>query len=197
MLISYDQVSDHQDASLGVSGASNQLNTENRMAIGKGIQAIQDIIKLPIRKGDTIHFISDGVWSMHHLTEFLLQITGPANIHFATWSISEFSARKLCQWLSTGEIIQLKGVLDFRSKNRHIEAFHLAKQNFTELKLANCHAKLTVIHNDRWRIVINGSPNWTENPRLESGTISIDDNTADQFIKLIDQLILKSEYELN
>jgi len=188
-------ISDHADASAGLS-VSFSGESIQEMAIGKGMMALSQIMTEPFKEGQVTHFISDGCWSMHHLTQFILNSIGPSHLHLATWSVSEFSARQLVQWLTNGQLLSISGVIDFRSKNRHAEAFHLAKQNFTRLKLANCHAKITVIHNDNFKVVINGSPNWTENPRLESGTISIDNKIADRFINLIEQIIERSEYEL-
>lgn len=195
-LFNLSDISEHQDAETGMSQSFGETVRQSN-AIGKGALALGEIMPETLEKGDLIHFFSDGCWSMHHLCSHLLKITGPADIHLATWSISEFSARQLVGWLQTGLVRSLTGVIDFRSKNRHAEAFHLAKSNFTKLRLANCHAKITVLHNESWKILIHGSPNWTENPRMESGIISVSDSAADRFIRIIEEICTKSEYELD
>lgn len=149
--------------------------------------------------GECITYMSNGNWSMYHLADFILDKIGPSKLYLATWSISEFSARALAQWLDEGRITELQGLFDFRSKNRHPAAFHLAKHNFSKVKLGVCHAKVSVfVSQDNTKFIsVNGSPNWTENPRIESGTILCSEHTAQKHIKWITEMINNGTYELD
>jgi hypothetical protein len=81
-------------------------------------------------------------------------------------------------------------------------AFHLAKHIFSKVKIALCHAKVSVFVSaqedaDQKRYIsINGSPNWTENPRIESGVVLCSKQTANMHIKWIMEMINKGAYEL-
>lgn len=150
-------------------------------------------------EGECISYMSNGNWSMYHLADAILKKIGPCDLYIATWSISEFSARTLCQWLDEGQVTSVKALFDFRSKNRHPAAFHLAKHSFSKVKIALCHAKVSVFVNASKNkyISVNGSPNWTENPRIESGVIISSKLTAEKHIKWINEMIEKGEYELD
>lgn len=173
----------------------NETDSNSLMVLGKGSITVAEKFGL-LQKDKNYHFMSNGDWSMYHLVNHFLQQTGTAHLYLATWSISEFSARQLTDWLNTGRIQSITALVDYRSKNRHASAFHLAKQNFSKIKIAYCHAKVSIIETDDWHISINGSANWTENPRIESGVISTDKMTALAHKKWITEMVEKSDYEL-
>jgi hypothetical protein len=150
-----------------------------------------------VMPGEACTYWSNGDWSLWELVDYLLEQTGPGtDIYLATWSISELSARKLVQWMENGRIGKMVGVVDVRSKNRHPAAFHLSKNIFSEIRVAYCHAKVTVLVGNGQFISINGSANWTENPRLESGVIINSLKTAMGNINLIEEVVRKGEFEL-
>jgi hypothetical protein len=143
---------------------------EYRSAIGKVYDNVEDVIG-EIIPGQIVEFTSAGEWSTHELLFYILSKTGPAKVYIATWSMGEYAARWLLKMLEDGMITELYGVLDFRTKNRHPDAYQLAKNILAKMRLTSLHAKVTVIENENWSIVINGSANYTNNPRIESGLI--------------------------
>ncbi len=172
-----------------------ETESDDKMILGKGSITVEEKFGL-LKQNKNYHFMSNGDWSMYHLVNHFLKQTGSAHLYLATWSISEFSARQLTDWLNSGRIQSITALVDYRSKNRHASAFYLAKQNFSKIKIAYCHAKVSIIETDDWHISINGSANWTENPRIESGVVSTDKMTALAHKKWITEMVEKSEYEL-
>lgn len=172
---------------------------QDQTLIGTEQLLLADLYKGNFEEGECISYMSNGNWSMYHLADAILNKLGPCELWIATWSISEFSARQLVQWLDAGLLLSVRGLFDFRSKNRHPAAFHLAKHSFSKVKIALCHAKVSVFVNaDKTRYIsVNGSPNWTENPRIESGVILSSKATALRHIKWIDEMIEKNAYELD
>jgi len=171
-------------------------SVEPKSIVDKGIESIRTTIG-DIELGHISTWWTNGNWSLYQLVEYCLGITGPnTKMYLATWTISELSARKLNQWIDEGMVSQLVGVLDFRSKNRHPAAFHLSKNAFTDIKLAYSHAKVTVLVGNGHFISINGSANWTENPRFESGTIINSEFTATENIKIITEIVSKGRFGL-
>lgn len=139
---------------------------------GKINQALSDVLGDWDMKTD-LHYVSHGHWSLHNLLEWILPRTGAATIYIATWSMSEDATRMLINLTDAGLIKEIKAILDYRTKNRHEASFYLAKSRFAQLHTTSCHAKVTVIEAERHWITINGSPNFTNNPRIESGMISV------------------------
>lgn len=190
-------INDIKTPDIQIPGESFVFETETdaQMILGKGSMSVAERFGL-IQENKNYHYMSNGDWSMYHLVNHFLNQTGCAHLYIATWSISEFSARQLTDWLEQGRIKSITALLDYRSKNRHASAFHLAKMNFSDIKIAYCHAKVTIIETDNLYISINGSANWTENPRIESGVVSTDKPTALAHKKWITEMVEKSDYGL-
>lgn len=138
------------------------------------------------------HYVTLGHWSNHELLQFLLEIVGPSEVFLATWSMSEPAAVKLLAMIDNGLITSLKGILDFRTKNRHPQAFQLAQSLFVDLHMTASHCKVTVIKNEKYTITINGSANYTNNPRIESGVITADPKVGQFHINWIQQVLAKT-----
>ncbi len=129
--------------------------------------------------GSNVHFYSGGNWSLHELVSFLFTVTGPADLFFSTWALREEPVRSLLLLKDAGIATSISCLLDSRSTQRDNNSVLLAQSNFNKVGFTRCHAKVTVLRNDMWGIAINGSQNYTKNPRIECGVISCDKSIAD------------------
>ena len=157
---------------------SVSLVTRNRFVIGKVGSKIKDTIGV-VSPGQSLHYVSMGDWSTHDLLFHFLSQTGPADVYFTTWAISEFAIRQLYAFVSSGLITKLSGIFDYRNGIHKPAELQFLKQITTNIKAAKCHAKVTVIQNESWGISIVTSANYTRNPRIESGVICNDLPTAE------------------
>lgn len=139
-------------------------------AIGKRKQTL-DFVFGSIKENTTVHFSTGAEWSMIELLMYLLEQSGPADVIMSTFEISEYPARLIQQLIECGSITSFKCLLDYRSKERKEGVFHLVKNIAVQIKSIPCHAKVTVIRNDSWNIVVVGSANYTRNIRIEAGVI--------------------------
>ena len=76
--------------------------------ICKKNQKLQAVMYMPPDKG-AVQFVSLGDWSTHDLLFYYLNITGPADVYFTTWSISEFAMRQLYAMVDSKLITSLSG----------------------------------------------------------------------------------------
>ena len=102
-----NQKETHTPASASVMGITH-------LAIGKVGQKIDDVIGI-IAPGESKHYASMGEWSTHDLLFHFLNQTGPAEVYFTTWAISEFAIRQLYAFVSSGLITKLSGIFDYRN----------------------------------------------------------------------------------
>lgn len=133
----------------------------------------------------SIFFMTDGAWSNIELIEYILKFTGPANLYFTTWSIAADTIVRLHAWQESGLILDSFAILDQGIRNRKPEILQQATAAFNNLKLSKCHAKVTVIQNDKHSITLMGSANFTRNPRKEVGMIIKSEALANANIKWI------------
>lgn len=150
---------------------------------------LKDHIK-SLQKGHDFHLMTNGNWSTHELILHLLSIIGPAHLYFTTWSMKETPVRMLMQAIEDKTLLSVSAVLDARVWVRNPSVLLLAKNQFAKVRVHDCHAKVTVLENDEWKLSIVGSANMTTNPRVEACVISTNPEVAafhkDWILKLIE-----------
>lgn len=146
--------------------------------LGKRFDKAREVIG-NLNQGDIIHYVTAGEWSMHELLDHVLKQSGPAVVYTASWSISEDGCRYLLKLVESGAITELKMLFDWRIKVRTPAVLALAKLNCAEVKLSQCHAKVTSILRKKLSCAIVGSANYTNNPRIEAGVIDCSASAAE------------------
>lgn len=171
----------------GVEQPIGSRNTvSNRHALGSKSLELEKVIG-DIQKDETIHCLSLGNWSMHHLIEYLLNITGSAEVIIMTWSIKNTGVQTLLRLQEQGQITDLKCVFDNRVKAMCPEAWQLAENNIP-CRLTKNHSKVTIIRNEQFSIAVISSANMTHNPRIEAYVITESKPTADYYANVINQV---------
>jgi hypothetical protein len=186
-------------------GAGDPVQMPHALSIpDDGLQLSNDMrLKLQFEElfpdmaeGNSYHFVSYGDWSLYHLADYILSKTGPARLYLSTWSISEFSARKLTEWMQSGLLTHIYGLVDARTENRHEAAFQLCKQQFTEMRIFPTHAKVCVFISETAHISIVGSANWTENMRIEAGVLCSGKALATKHAEWISKMVEQIDFSL-
>jgi hypothetical protein len=169
MLVNTNKIEKKQPPQLQSDEVVSLQTGQKECFIGKP----REILKKHIGKispDKNIHFVTYGRWSMHDLIFFCLKQTGPAHILIATWSISEIAIRNLVKKYIEKEILSLSFLLDPRVKVRNPKPLQMLQANFP-YTFKPCHAKVTTIENQDWKLSIIASANLTNNPRIERGVI--------------------------
>jgi hypothetical protein len=133
-----------------------------------------EVVEL-VNVGNTVHWVSDGAWSMHTLLMGLLQKFGAAEVYISSYAMGETPARILARLKHDGVITKLHCVLDNRVDVRTAGSLQLIKGIADRYALIDTHAKVTLIKNDDVSIVVAGSANYTENERYEAGVITMNE----------------------
>jgi hypothetical protein len=154
------------------------LSAKSKHLIGTSLKTLRSTIG-DLKENEVISFATAGKWSMHDLLMYVLDTTGPSVVYMTTWTIAEESMRIVLELIEQGLITELHAVLDYRIEKRKPEAFQLAKNLISRIKLTKCHAKTLVIRNEKLSVTIIGSSNFSKNPRIEAGVIFTDTATAD------------------
>lgn len=160
--------------------------------ICKNPEKLQLLLKA-IQGGKAVHYLSKGDWSMHDMIMQLLKTYGPAELFITTYALREFSVRQIILAQAAGDITAVNMLLDYRAKVRTPEVFQLASQNMNKICLYGIHAKVTVLRSDKGCVTIVGSANWTSNPRVECGVVSMNKELAEFHINWIQKLIDNAE----
>ncbi len=126
---------------------------------------------------------------MHQLLLYILQKVGPSKVWMTTWTITEDPMRALLMMVQDGLITELNAIFDYRIEKRKPEAFQLASNLVTRIKLTKCHAKVLVVRAADWDVTVVSTANFSKNPRIEAGVIFTDKASADFHQRWIDDVI--------
>lgn len=114
-------------------------------------------------------FFHKGEWSLHQIIPALIQVFGPCEVRIATFNISEESIRPLFFLADSGEITQLHLLLDTTVRRHKLDLLLFAANITPSIAIDNCHAKVLLVHNDKYQFGVVGSANLNTNHRWESG----------------------------
>lgn len=131
-----------------------------------------------LQMGDLLEYYTEGRFSLHNLIEYVLRVTGAGNVLIATWAMTEAPLRSLMRMKKEGLILGLECLLEHKVPGHNPKSYSFASQIFDEIWLGKCHAKVVVIENEDWSVVITTSANLTRNRRIESGDIKCDKSSA-------------------
>lgn len=155
-----------------LSASKNVLSADQTLQVrSRASQLISELMGKIISE-NIIEFCTAGEFSMHHLIEYLLEQTGPADIYLSTWTIKEEPARVLFNLKKSGLIKNLYCVFDYRIRTLDAKHFDFVKNIVTAYTLTKCHAKTVAIEGEKFSLALSSSANLSNNPRIETGYIS-------------------------
>lgn len=120
---------------------------------------------------EIIPVASNGDWSMHHLLEYLLGISGPARVWISSFSINEVAVRTFLNLQDAGLIQELHCLLDLSVKRHNLGLLFFANNIVSGISLSKCHAKMILIENETYTISVVGSANFNINDKKEVAVI--------------------------
>lgn len=126
-----------------------------------------------IKQNSTIHFVTAAQWAMHDLLEYLLSVTGPAQVYMTMYSVSEDPARVISKLKREGLITHLAGLVDWHVKHDKSRSFQTVRDCFNIIGYQNVHAKVLAIQNKEWSLCVVASCNFNKNKRFEAGVICV------------------------
>ncbi len=141
-----------------------------------------------IQPGKSTFFISKGDWSMHDMIMPLLNKYQPAELFVTTYAIREFSIRQLLTAIENKWLTKVTMVLDHRASIRTAEVYHLARSNFAKIFLTAVHAKICVLKHPAGTLTVMASANWTSNPKIETGVVSMNESLGNWYIDHIKKI---------
>jgi hypothetical protein len=141
---------------------------------------LAEIVQSLPAPGISQHIITHGKFDFYDILPRILDLgeMHDADVTAATWCANRRCALDLLKRIKTRQIGSIKLIVGLYLKRREQAVFstlanglHAAGQ---ELLATECHAKIITIQHDADFITIEGSANWTSNPRIEQFTITND-----------------------
>ena len=139
-----------------------------------------------------------GQFGLIALLSALRDKTGPAEMYISTWTAARYEIQKILDFVQNGKILRARWLVDLTFQRRDKGLAALIRKQFgaDSIRVAQTHAKFTILENDTWRLVVRTSMNLNMNPRFEDFTIAHDPELADFLGKILDELWTRQAKEL-
>ena len=125
------------------------------------------------------HFVSIGQWSMKHVVFHIAALIGKCDVWATTYGLGPGAARGIVTALDKRMFSSFRFLYDNKIKTYKEEAHNICNANFP-VKICSTHAKVTVLQNENWSVVISGSANWSDsNDKIEVNDIIVSKNLAE------------------
>lgn len=124
-----------------------------------------------LKKDAFLPYFTDGSWSLYQLLEYVLEQTGSADVYLSAFSLNEDSVRSFVNLKDEGQIKTLSCLLNDQIVRFKTDMLIFVTRTADAVFLAPCHAKLIIIENKEWQLMIIGSANFNRNLRYECGSI--------------------------
>ena len=111
---------------------------------------------------------------IYHVIDSILHQIGPAELINTTFSVSEEFCRAIYRLKKEGLITSAIEVADFKAAAKTVRVNGFMASVFDEAYLAEIHAKVVLLRNDRYAVSVVTSQNQTRGNRFECGIITTD-----------------------
>lgn len=162
------------------------------------LKTLADIFPTLPEPGEAHHIITHGKFDFYDALPRVLELgeMHKAAVTAATWCCNRRCALDLIDRIETGQIGTMQLIVGLYLKRREQAVFStlatgLAKHG-QKLLATECHAKILTIQHAQNYVTIEGSANWTSNPRIEQLTITNDRGLHDFHRKWIDEAIARA-----
>lgn len=128
-------------------------------------------IALQFQSNDLVSFLTKGRFSLYTLASRIIADSGPGELSFCTWGLSEPPLRALLTLKEKGLITKLQAIVDHRVSERQPKAFQFFTGIVDDFGYAKSHAKGYFFKTNTQHISIITTGNVNRNTKNEFGTI--------------------------
>lgn len=172
-LFSSTDIDYHKESGTGLVPSSAVMDVESNVSFinCKASEVVKRLKEL--RPGNNrIDFCTAGKFSMHHILNYLVEQNAPVDVYLCSWTIKEEPARVLYALKRMNNIKGLYCIFDYRMKTLDAKHFHFLEKVADKIVLTKNHAKAMVIIGEKNSFCVTGSANFSNNPRIEIGSIT-------------------------
>lgn len=147
--------------------------------------------------GESVHIVSNGSFDYWGFVPLMIEHLGApvTRAYFSTWTLNRHCCKELFEMLDDGQIEQcgfLTGIY-FKSRESAIYAQLVSglQARGQKYKALENHSKLVLLECGKNYIVMEGSANFTANPRIEQNTIYNSKELFDFHAEWIEEVLSK------
>jgi hypothetical protein len=139
------------------------------------VNKILDSLPTP---GESIHIVSNGSFDYFTIVTELVKLmdTTGINFYFSTWTMSHAHVMTILEMYDAGTFANVNALTGEYFRSREAAVYHILDNGLAsrgqKLFCNKNHSKVTILEKDPFFIVVEGSANYTANPRIENWVLS-------------------------
>ena len=143
-----------------------------------------------IKKDEEVFGLTKEQFSLIDVVKHVLDHTGPADLTISTWTAAKAELGSVLDFTRNGSVTSMRWLVDLSFQRRAHELANEIRKTFgaDSIRVAQNHAKFTMLRNADWDIVIRTSMNLNQNPRLEDFTLAHDPELAGFLGGIVDEI---------
>lgn len=183
----YKPVEKLEEKDLSKNDNSNRKQTHKQ--IGKAIhtrlklkkEKVAEVLTERVEKGTSIHFISNGNFDYWNIVTRMIELHGLKKAEFfgSTWTMNDANVQSLLGMIDDGTIAKASMVVGLYFLHREPVVADTLKCGLEDraqrFKACENHAKVVLISDGIDFLVMEGSANFTANPRIEQFVLNNDE----------------------
>lgn len=128
-------------------------------------------------ENESIHIISNGSFDYFTLVPICIELMGNScnNFYFSTWTLNNSNSEAILKLYDDKKVQKINCLVGLYFKKREAAVFNMIYEGLKErgqrIFSNENHSKITLLDNGKDYIVIEGSANFTANPRIEQFTV--------------------------
>ncbi|MDD3538490.1 MAG: hypothetical protein WC145_12715 [Aliarcobacter sp.] len=139
-------------------------------------ETLDDLIKELPEEGEYVHLVSNGKYDYYTFIPVFIDKLGHIDeLWGSTWTMNRSNCEDLFNQFDAGKIAGMNIITGLYFKRRETAVYASLVEGMAKRKQkvisCNNHAKVVLIRTDDKYYVIEGSANWTGNPRIEQNVL--------------------------
>lgn len=168
--------------------------SNRKLKIATEKQSCKEIIG-KIKKDESIYAFTGGQFGISSILQTILDVTDVASVKIITWSVGDVDLHCLYDFLKEKRISDIKFLIDYSFPTRLPRYFEKMIKLFPKVvKGTNSHAKLMIINNKNWNIVVRTSMNLNKNTRFENFEIIEGKQFTDFHLNIFNSIWKESKF---
>lgn len=172
----FDDTSDAESTKI-VSSRILKRKSKDRFINGMKKEELSKLLDVLPEEGESFHLISNGKYDYYTFIPTILDHVGHIDEFWgSTWTMNRANLEDLFSLFDSGKIDTMNIItgLFFKRRETSVYATLVDGMSRRKQKVKSCenHAKILLIRSGEKYYVVEGSANWTANPRIEQNMIT-------------------------
>lgn len=172
----FDDTSDAESTKI-VSSRILKRKSKDRYINGMKKEELSKLLDVLPEEGESFHLISNGKYDYYTFIPTILNHVGHIDEFWgSTWTMNRANLEDLFSLFDSGKIDTMNIItgLFFKRRETSVYATLVDGMSRRKQKVKSCenHAKILLIRSGEKYYVVEGSANWTANPRIEQNMIT-------------------------